>query len=283
MITKVQESPYLDLAEIEVGQTYTKLCYVMNVKAGTSVLGSGYYTFYIKDHRANVTTARLFNLSNFKESGYNAMSFRGKPAKITFSAQVYNNNLSIVISNIAMYSGTFDYSRFLGNIASDEGLAMKIFEQYGVRYEIPLSFKTMSIQELYGGRTGGMMRLFVNTVRASLNYADLVDFPSFLKTIQESFLFYAQYLVEKSKVSIIDAKTTYSLLHNVYMRNSDNLSAIIDTCYALIADGSPKHYFSVIISRIVSTELSNSEIMIKINSMPQGVAVTSGNVSIINY
>lgn len=45
------------------------------VKAGVSVLGSGYYTFYIKDMRANVVPARLFNISSFKESGLDAIRF----------------------------------------------------------------------------------------------------------------------------------------------------------------------------------------------------------------
>lgn len=281
MIAKVQESPYLDLADLEVGKTYTKLCYVMNVKAGVSVLGSGYYTFYIKDMRANVVPARLFNISSFKESGLDAISFRGKPATLTFETQLYNGNLSLVVTSAVMYKGAFDYSTFLGKIESNEDLAIKIFEKYGVTYDVPISFKTMSIQELYSGRTGGMMRLFVNAVRASLNYADLVDFPALLHVLQESFLFYAQFLVEKSKVSIIDAKTIYSLLHNVYMRNlkSNALSAIIDTCYALIGEGDPKHYFSSVIKRLVTTEIDNAELMIKINSMPAGIAVADDKIN----
>lgn len=285
MIAKVQESPYLNLTDLKVGETYTRLCYVMNVKAGISVLGNGYYTFYLKDMNANVIPARLFNVDGFTGSGLDAISFRGKPAMVTFETQVFNNNLSLVITGIKMHNGAFDYSIFLGKIESKEDLVKKIFEKYEVPYEIPTTFKTMSIQELYSGRTGGMMRLFVSTVRASLNYADLVNFKDLLVVIQESFLFYAQYLAEKSKVSLIDAKTVYSLLHTVFMRNamSDNLSAIIDACYALADEGDPKHYYSVMIKRLVTTELENADMAMKVRTMPAGMPISINNKIVLNY
>lgn len=285
MLSSVSKSEYLDINELVEGNTYTKVGLVSKCKAGTSVLEQGYYTFYVKDINANVVPAHRFNILNFERTGYDASYLEGKPVTITFNATIFNGRWSLILSDIKLFTGAFDYKRFSGFFTIAEDFIQSTYTRFNMNYKVPAQYSNVSIQSMYNGKVGGAAKLLESVVRSSLNLEDSINLADFLFVVKEAFEFYVSYSLSKEEYHVLDAKTFFNLLNVTYRRleNDNRLSAVIDTCYVLTDTGEPHHYFAFIIKNLVETELKNAKLISTVKAMPAGIATTIDNKCILNY
>ena len=112
----------LDMQHIPEMTTVERIAYVYDVSLGVSKLEDGFVKFFLKDCNAAVTTAVMFNVEKFFESGMKASAFKGKPIRFKCMAQEFNGRLSLVIDGnygVSIYDGPFEYERFIGKLDSD--------------------------------------------------------------------------------------------------------------------------------------------------------------------
>lgn len=273
MIRKVSTNEYLNLNDLFQNQKFSKICLVKDVKSGVSILGQGYYTFYVRDCNAHVLTARLFNPDGFSDSGFNALLLKGKPAKIDFTATIYNGNWSLVLEKISLYNGDFDYDVWLGDASVKFKLPDEI-EKVIAEGHVPFDFYNVSVLNgINNGKKGSAARLYLNVLKRLLEFRDTFQTNGLIDVFNASFDFWFRYQQLKDKFEIIDAKSSFALKNDIFKRyeRSVYITSIMETCLALIKEGEPKHLFCHIICDLMNTEIGIMNLVSVYESIPSGM------------
>lgn len=280
----------LDILQLKEGETYTRLCYVTGIKSGLTKMEKGFFTFYVKDKNANIIAARLFNIADFIHSGFVANAFVDKPVKLTFMAQKYNGGWSLVIEEIELWTGDFDYSSFIGQVECVDDTLKSIL---GLIYENEVDiqstldlYRTKRFDSVCGGRVGGFLLLAEHTAAALLRLYDF-DFmdKNLLKTYLISISAYYDYLTIVEKYPIIQMSEVLKLFNKVSVMNKDVdcLEEVLDTCRALFNLGKPQHLYSHLITNAINNNIKMYDMLYRYNSMPAGCTTYIGGETLLRY
>lgn len=282
---------YLDVTSLQENTDYTRLCYVTDMKSGLTRMDKGFFTFYVKDKNANVITARLFDISDFINSGYTANAFVNKPVKLTFSAQKYNGSWSLIINSMELWTGDFDFASFIGKVecsgstiksvldiiyVDNKDLVETTIKQYGVK----------RFNSVCGGRVGGFLLLANHVAEEILRY---LDFDSISNDIMEVFVIsmsaYFEYLDICEKYTVTKMNDVMKILSKVSIMNekSNCVEEILDTCRALFRLGEPQHLYSHLIVNAVNNSLRTYDMIYRFNCMPGGSSNYTGGVTLVKY
>lgn len=279
MLTKNSVQRYLDLAELEDGKDFSRVCLVKNVRYGTSVLGKGYYTFYLQDVNANTITARLFDITEFSDSGYTATYLKNKPVTIYFTAQIYEGSWSLILQNIRLYSGEFDYQIFRGIAPSVNIEWLKNI--YSGISEIPEYYRTKCIPEFCGGRSGGALKVLESATRVLEGYKELVDFEKLLRVCSRAFTVYVKYLMKKMEFSSVSDADVVRLLQ-VELGTSEE-TEVINTCYALLGFRTANNIYAHLVKQAIETVMEAYDMLYFESTMPRGISTFYRGKEIIKY
>lgn len=279
---------YLDCSKLSVGARYKKVCYVHNVRSGTDVYNSGFYTFFIKDKNATVVPARLFNVKDFVEKGFDAIYLKNKPVTIEFIAQVYNKRWSFVLDDIQLYQGDFDYSVFVGTVpAIDTAKLEKVYKVIDSNYECPAIYQTMSLQSICQGRRGGPLLVYNNVTSNLLQYCKLnsVVPADLLKVFDVCYRVFIDLEQEKQKLDVISCSAELNLLQKVYYEYKDNdlYEIMLDTLNAIIHGDKPKHLYANLICNELKSVMQNLELCYVYDSLVSGGSANVKGADLLRY
>lgn len=288
MLNRVSSTDNLNVNDLRDNEQGTKVCLVLNVRAGMSVYEKGYYTFFVKDECGNILPARLFNVKDFKDKGFDALYFKGKPVKLEFLAQRFNNQWSLLIDNISIHTGEFDYSKFYGKLSEInlDGV-YKIINSTLTDYVIPEKYKTKSYMTLYGGRTGGALHLYVNLIRGLLIYKDLpsVVLEELIGAATIAYEVYISFLEKKDDFEIISNKEIFDILSVADMRfckyNFCNVS--LDIARSLLGLTKPQHLYSHLVVNTLNNIIQGVNLIYENSLLPLGSGITIGSDQLLRY
>lgn len=258
------------------GQTMQALALVVGVSSGLTKKEEGFYTFMVKDENAKVFPARLFNVMDFVDSGLIASSLNSKPVEITFIPQIFNGSWSLIVKDIQLHDGVFDYESFLGKIRTDSSY---VDSKYNVAFPDEVSnpeYAIASFLEICGGRCGGFLRLMNNCAHDVENLLDSLDY-----TKQEvyqvffcTFDCYYELLKQKKQYSILNPTELLNVLARMDARTK-NLNMhlqIMDSCRAILGLGAPSDVLAHVIHNYIQTEEKNLELIELHSVMARGAS-----------
>lgn len=293
MITReTNDSIYLDLPTLEVGQEYVKVGYLYNVKAGTSVMQSGYYTLYFKDLKGNVVVGRLFNVTDFEHTGLDILALKNKAVEFQFRVDVYNGSPSLIVSKISIYTGMFDYASFIGKVDRiDEKFIWcettfrKLLDDNS--YSLPQEYKTKSIASIYDGRCGGYVKVLEIVLSNIIAYQDVVGVDIYalgriFRTVHEE---YFKYLDKVNELDFVTNSLKFQTINRIRLSNGRTDETIIaeDVLGALIGLNEPESINSVILVDIIKSSLNKLSLASIYNSMIVGASKKVGDVVLLKY
>ena len=293
MITReTNDSIYLDLPTLEVGQEYVKAGYLYNVKAGTSVMQSGYYTLYFKDVKGNVVVGRLFNVVDFENSGLDILALKNKAVQIQFVVDVYNGSPSLIVSSISLYNGMFDYGSFIGKVDRVEEKFMwceatfrKLLDDNS--YSLPQEYKTKSIASIYDGRCGGYVKVLEIVLSNIIAYQDVVGVDIYalgriFKTVHQE---YFRYLDKVNDLDFVTNSLKFQTINRIRLSSERTDETIIaeDILGALIGLNEPESISSVLIVDLVKGALNKLSLASIYSSMIVGASKKVGDVVLLKY
>lgn len=290
MLTKVvnTENEYLDITELVEGVHYEKLCYVTNSTSGVTKLDKGYFTFFVKDKNANVIRAQLFDVKDFIESGFMAKFFINKPVKLNFLSQMYNGQWSLIIKEISLWEGDFDYQAFRGSVVCDatrlKSVAGKVV---GENYLIPAEYSTVSLPTICAGRCGGYIKLMDSVLTELYNYKNLpsVDISCLLEAFFYTMDVYYDYLLKLNKFSIIPSSELFDLLKvldSKIAKNPHRLE-ISEACRSIVGLVSPQHLYAHLICTSVKKYEEMFNLVYTNATLTKGSLVEVGGVALLRY
>lgn len=262
-----------------------RICLVYNVKSGTSVNNTGYFTFYVKDELGNQIPARLFNVKDFIDKGFDAMYFKRKPVLISFYAQMYCNQWSLVIESIELYTGEFDYSKFFGkldDIKTDQ--LEKIVSEAIDGYVLPDKYRTKSYTELYDGMCGGALHMFVNLVRNVLVYKyEPIDIRELVGTTVIAFDAYTMYIEKLEEFDIVLSSEIFNILRVIENKynNCTYLEQAIDAARSIIGLTNPQNIYSHIIVSVFNTLKDNIKLTLLCRQLPKACVTRIGDKEVM--
>ena len=240
------------------GQTLQALALVVGVSSGLTKKEEGFYTFMVKDEEAHIFPARLFNVANFIENGLIASALKNKPVEIIFVPQIFNGSWSLIVKDIQLFDGIFDYESFLGKIRTDSTF---VDSKYNVAFPNEVTdpeYGVVSFLEICGGKCGGFLRLMSNCAHDLENIVNSLDY-----TKQEiyqvffcTFECYYALLKYKEQFHIVNPTDLFGVLNKIDVKTKDlpvHLQ-IMDSCRAILGFGKPSDILSHIIYNYIETE-----------------------------
>lgn len=295
MLTKQgEENIYLDISTLEPARVYTKVAYVLDSKSGYTKTESGFYTFYVKDINGNKITARIFNITDFINKGFDVVYLKRKACKMTFTLQVWNGSYSLVLTDIEPYSGALDHSKFLGSVdrASEiltglEKFLTKIFVGQGLEVKLPHEYVSTSLSSLANGSCGGYLQLLNLVVNSITGFTTVhgIDNKELLKIFYFSQEHYFKHLKRREMFEIVPSSELATLITemNLQLQGQGVKDIVIDTVLALLEIDKPKHLYANIIYKIFR---NNEQILSYIESyklMPNGSTKRIGDDLLLKY
>lgn len=293
MITReTNDSRYLDLPTLELGQEYVKACYLYNVKAGTSVMQSGYYTLYFKDLKGNVVVGRLFNVDDFQNSGLQILALKNKAVEIQFKVDVYNGSPSLIVTKISLYNGMFDYASFIGKLDKVDEKFTWCERAFGKllndnNYSLPQEYKTKSLASIYDGRCGGYVKVLEIVLSNLIAYQDIVGVDIYslgriFETVQSE---YFNYLSKVNELDFVTNSLKFQTLNRLRMSSGRTDETIIaeDTLGALLGLNQPESVSSVVLKDLITSAIDKLNLASIYNSMITGASKKVGDVVLLKY
>lgn len=277
MLERKTTTEYLKISELEVGKNYKKVCLVTDARYGVTVTGTGYYTFYLKDTESVIISARMFSIEDFANSGYDARFFRNKPVLVNFESQIFKGQWSLIVHEISIYNGSFDYSLFNGAIKSD---IKKLQDIYGD--QMPIGYESLSIPEFCNGRVGGALKIFEQTTNAILGFAEAIDVSEILQIFNKSFAFYVNYLKRKQAFDLVTGADIHEMLQGLLLE-SNEYPALLDTCYAMVNMMPPRHIYTHVITNAFTSVIDTYNLIYTQKSMPKGMNTFVDGKELTNY
>ena len=287
----VTETAYLDILNLAEYQEATALAYVQDVRVGITKFDSGFVTFYLRDVNANVITARLFDVADFMMSGVNANAFKGKAVKLTFICQIFNGTKQLVISGtsgIEVYSGEFDYSRFIGEIKCDTSILESVGKScFGNDWNLLAEYKYFSCDSLGKGRVGAFIKIFDLALSSLSSYTDFdnLDVKELYYTFFSSMQEYFYLLKNKKTYADISSLLIYDVMSKISSKydGRDEKLLIIDTVRALSGFEKPLGLIPKLIYDAVTMAKKHVDLILVNNTLPIGTSVNVGGDSLLKY
>ena len=248
---------------------------VIHVRSGIDVNESGFYTFVLKDINANTISARLFHVENFIENGFVAKSFENKPVLIEFIPQIFNGAWSLILKDIKLYDGAFDYESYKGKINVDTSFIDNCYlEVFSKSNPMDPAYYTASFSSICGGRVGGFMKLISSVARDLYNY---VDYCGYTTTDLFTVYFYTveayyKLLKKKELFEIVDQAELFSILQSITNKISGSglTNEIVDSCRTILGFGAPQHILSHLIYESIQKELYTFSLIEKNLTLAKG-------------
>lgn len=289
----------LNLDSLIVGEEVDCVAYVMSVDLRMAKTEKGFAVFYLKDENANVVVARLFDVADYMNSGSTALAFEGKPIRFCAKVQEFGGSISLVINGavgVTLYTGDFDYKRFIGTVSSDLAMAEQLYTKLFYGDQLPVAlYQNFGIKFLAQGRIGAFARLLEITLGSVLSAAELpgVDLEKLAKVF---------FLVMKEYYSIlITYETQGHLVRMLLYKNYAGVAAmcgdlsvfVIDTLQAMFEGKKPQSLYANIITEWLTSSLHMLNLVYGASTIPNGaksrVFLTdflgnqSGGVEVLKY
>jgi hypothetical protein len=252
---------YLDSLNLDFRNECQSLAYVLDARIGNSDIVGTFFRFYLRDVNGFTVTARMFNTSIFDKKGYALSIFKKKPVLVTYTASAYGGPASLVLSDIQIHEGEFDYGKFLGLVEkSQEYLehSNNILSSAlpSSNYMLPSLWTTESYVDVCNGRSGGMSKLSYMVIKQLFDYFDTpgVEKEKLMVCAYKSLIVFGRYLSIKQ---VMDVPMKHQLLEIIYTNSVDldltMKNIVADCCAAVIGLGEPQHLYAHIISRTIHT------------------------------
>lgn len=166
------QEKYLNLKTLELNKGYTKIAYVQDVREKTDRLNQGFFLFYLKDVNGDMITSRLFGVRSFVETGKLARMLKGQAVTVKFETQEFNGSLSIVLTSIDIYTGDFEFEKFIGKVNN-----LPAITSYLSHIEDIDLMSCSRLTEFYNGKVGGfaLFAYLVSKQVRAYEVSDLAD------------------------------------------------------------------------------------------------------------
>lgn len=292
MLNKVGENnEYLKISDLNLNEEYIKIAYIENSKAGLTKASAGFYTFYIKDCESNVIVGNLFNVEDFIKKGLIATKLRRKPVKIRFITQDLNGSISLLITEIEEYKGTFDFRNFIGYLPDAEQNLLsveKILNQVlGKPISLNRDYKDNSLVGIYNGRCGGYANLLQMVVYDLISAQLLPNID--LKGIMEVFYIvqdkYYNYLLKQTQNEILSTADSMTFLFECQqvVKNHDLSKIIIECISGLCGITQPEHLYAVLLYRSFKKNIENINLANTFSTLILGGTTQVGEIKLTKY
>ena len=280
----VSDTMDLDINTLEDGKEYEKICYLLNYKAGLTKQDKGFYTFYVKDKNANVIAARMFDPKDYVDAGFTAMLMRSKAVKINFVAQIWNGSWSLVVSDIRLWTGEFNYEGYIGKaeytVDALEAIYGSLFSQ-----ALNPEYYSEFFPDLCDGRIGG----FISVLEKSFTqlYSFKVESLN-VKDLHRCFFVamdaYFNFLRLKKSYGIVPSQKVFEIVNSIHFQypESPYLNEITDTVLALTGLAKPQHIYSHLICEVVNQTRELLTLIYKNQAMPNGSTAVLTKSSFVN-
>jgi hypothetical protein len=261
MLTKKIDSEYLDARNVNFAGSNTALAYLIGASGATARNDTGFVRFHLKDINGLVVHAVMFNVVDLLDKGFSFSLMKKKPVRVTFTAGEYMGGLSLVVSNISVWEGEFDYGKFMGRLENAgqilEDLYTSVNEKYEVNFKFPASYVNDSYLSICSGLGGGYVK-YIEMVIKGLD--GLSGTPGVvMKDLVMCTFFclgtYAKYLEMREKLDVVlkheiisKAYTTAQALTDERLKN-----ICVDASTALAGLGKPQHLYANIIYGLMTT------------------------------
>lgn len=276
----------LNLNKLKENTEYELLAYLLNYKTGLTVYEKGYYTFYVKDENGNIASARLFGVDKFLEDGFKAMLMKDKPVKLFFTAQIYNGFWSLIVKDIELWNGPFDYARFIGQAEyRTDSIIQDAYMQY-MGSEIPNEYYREYFPDVCEGRIGGFLALLEKAFFRLYAYQfSFMDEDMLHKCFFLSMQAYFQYLELKKQYSIIPVQDMLQVVNslNLAHKDTDYGNALLETTLSLFGLSKPKHLYAHLIYDTVKQTEDHLKIIYRNQGVPFGSAVKIDGRDLLRY
>lgn len=249
----------LDISMLVEGEDVTCIAYAMRCTLGMSKMAEGFATFYLKDVNANLITARLFKLEDFMNSGFKVAAFEGRAVEFTARVQEFNGSLNLVINGatgITIYTGDFDYARFIGKIDSDLSLVSKIYSGVFPDKAFPSTmYQTLAIDFLAFGKVGAFAKMYEIAFMNLSSTCDMVANNSELLTVFFDVMHsYYSVLVNITKYKKLGKLLLYQEYASAEAKCEENIRLIvIDALHAILEGAKPMHLYAYLIAEAVKS------------------------------
>lgn len=255
MLLKSAENNYLDTTKLSPMQTVTVRAFLLRANTGTDKRGSGFITFYLRDVNGRMIEARMFNVADFYESGFQLSGMTRRPVLVKATTQVFNGSLSLIVKEIQGWEGEFDYSQFLGSLPDAEENLQKVnavLERLlGVQQAYPNNYISTSYVTICNGLTGGyvkLLQLYTNAV-VGYNGCPGVDTKELLLCAVKVANTYARVLDMRETFEL---PLTHEVMHQIYssvqdMNDVKLQSICTDALMAILENTPPQHLYAHII------------------------------------
>lgn len=281
---------YLNLSTMPEFKPFECLAYVHDVSLGVSKFDSGFIRFFVKDCKANITTATLFDVENFLLSGIDAMAFKHKAVKLTAVAQEYRGRKTLIIDGvkgITLYDGEFDYSKFVGRVDYDLTGVESMVERTGISLDTG-EWLAEPIDTLMKGRNGGYCRLIevvggiLQSVAGGMSDKDVKELETAFMVVAN---YYYRYLKRFQHLEGIGELGVYSLVNqlNAQYNGDDSVTVYIDALLAVTGAAKPRHLIAHVISNAFTMAKQTLELTVAFETVPMGMKCYVGGVELSKY
>lgn len=279
--------PYLDSTKLLEDKKGECIAFVTSSKAGTTKLMDGFFTFYLKAIDGVVIPARMFNILDFVEKGYNAVALRHKPVKVKFTSQIYNGRWSLILEDISVWEGDFDRSLFVGKLKNTSDELERLMRKTAVSINLS-EWEMASFADLAGGNVGGYIALANSVISRLESYKGLhgIQFDILMEATLYSLKVYFKLLSLKDRFSVVPAKDILSVYEqiNLELANNGNHDVICDACRGALELGAPQHLYSNLISRSIHSALEDMQLIYLYKSMPLGASTyTFDDIELVKF
>jgi hypothetical protein len=288
MVEKISENDYLDMGDLFEGNSYRKVAYLCGAKSGTTALNNGFFTFYLKDKNSNILTARLFDIAEFVKAGYSVANMTNRAVEISFTANVFNNQWSLIVDTIKPYNGEFDYDLFIGRVdVMSKDWALDLMKKVeGEGYEFPDFFESYRLADMCDGRSNGILFTFIAGLKALQMCSGMpnIKMSDLIKVYGEAFkLFVATKLDMQETGFMLNSDIVESLTKFSRLLDGNNLKEeIMDTIIGLLG-GKPQHLYSHIITKVVKDVMDCCQKSYQYTSMTAGATAFIGGDELLKY
>lgn len=283
-----RDVPYLDMRGIQEYVPLKAVAYLTDGKAGLTKMDSGFVTFYLKDVNANTVVGRMFDVKDFLVSGVNIAMLKKKPVQISFVAQSFNGSISLIVDSLEVYTGKFDYNKFIGEIKYDVSAAVETGrELFGRDWDIPAVWKHASFEEFGKGRIGGFVKVFEIAFGTLSMFTGLssVSREEFIQTFYNSMKEYFNLLTFRAKMDNLQSLTIHDMLHELCRAYGEEEKLLIaDTVKALAGLSKPLHLYSHLICLAVGSARQAVDLSIMYETLPTGSKISlGGGADLLKY
>lgn len=281
----------LDVSSLTEFQEIHCVAYVHNGYTGMSKLNQGFVTLILKDCNATVVRATLFNVAQFSKSGLTIAAFKRKPVVIHATVQYFNNQISLVLSEmheIELYTGEFEYSRFVGELEFDSKFIQSVGERVlGEEFEFPERMRTSSLDNIAQGRVGGFGKVYELALSNLWRMRNVpgVPFKELMWAFSHAMIEYFDSISSEQTIDFLDGLNSYSVLEKINMkyRGNDNRLLVIDTVRSLLGFEKPRHLVAHLIYRSVTEAIKEIELALTSINLPLGSRTKVGGEDLLKY